>query len=896
MNFSLLWTWNFNIHNSIIRTLKIGPLYVVLLILCCRSHATNRKPDVYLNEWAVEIYGGNDVADEVAAAHGFINHGLIMQSKDFYRFSHPKLKKRSLDSSYKHHQNLLTNEKVTWAEQQRSKRRVKRDLIDFDPNTGPNDPEWSQMWYLVPTTIPSMRVVEAWNEGYSGKDVSVTILDDGIEHSHPDLHANYDPLASSDINSHDDDPAPRLNPTNENRHGTRCAGEVAAVANNGVCAIGIAFNAKIGGVRMLDGEVTDAVESASIGLRPEHVDIYSASWGPDDDGKTVDGPAKMAKLAFEHGVNQGREGKGSIFVWASGNGGRHQDNCNCDGYTDSIYTLSISSTTQRGTRPWYSEACSSTLAATYSSGRSGDKQIITTDLRHGCTTTHTGTSASAPLAAGICALALEANPNLTWRDMQHLVVKTAKPDGLSVDDWKQNGVGRRVSHAFGYGLMDAYGMVTLARNWTNVPQQNRCNISVISPEETPRILRSTEPLRVNVEVLVGCPNGEAVERLEHVQAELTLRNERRGDLTILLTSPMGTTSQLLEPRRNDISARGFTKWAFMTTHSWDEDPRGTWTLVISDRNQRPVSGVFRPGAPPIEHYEGTLSLFNLVLYGTSESDWQHSTAPVSTTTTTTTLEAPVEGSTTLPPPSTIKTTTTTIAAQGLRNCKTPLSSGKGCTVCARGSYLDPVEHVCLSACPPGHYEAEERVEVSVATKPRGVITPEEISEESSFEDEERFSGYVCRPCASLCHKCNGAKTSDCVQCVAGAQFRLSDNACIDKGLGDPTHQHDTTVSVNRGLNYMYLAIPMAVIAFIGVFIVCQSRTRPISNCLKGSKTQYKYLPSGDGALQDLEEYHDDDDIPPVTTRTTKDEPNVHQNGYSRIQLNGYTSSQINGTQ
>uniref|UniRef100_F6YWW9 P/Homo B domain-containing protein n=1 Tax=Ciona intestinalis TaxID=7719 RepID=F6YWW9_CIOIN len=677
---------------------------LISLFLCCRSNATNTKPDVYLNEWAVEIYGGNDVADEVAAAHGFVNHGLIMKSKDFYRFSHPKLKKRSLDSSYEHHQNLLTNEKVTWAEQQRSKRRVKRDLIDFDPNTGPNDPEWSQMWYLVPTTIPSMRVVEAWNEGYSGKDVSVTILDDGIEHSHPDLHANYDPLASSDINSHDDDPAPRLNPSNENRHGTRCAGEVAAVANNGVCAIGIAFNAKIGdtGVRMLDGEVTDAVESASIGLRPEHVDIYSASWGPDDDGKTVDGPAKMAKLAFEHGVNQGREGKGSIFVWASGNGGRHQDNCNCDGYTDSIYTLSISSTTQRGTRPWYSEACSSTLAATYSSGRSGDKQIITTDLRHGCTNTHTGTSASAPLAAGICALALEANPNLTWRDMQHLVVRTAKPDGLSVDDWQQNGVGKRgaVSHAFGYGLMDAYGMVTLARNWTNVPQQNRCNISVISPEETPRILRSTEPLRVNVEVLVGCPNGEAVERLEHVQAELTLRNERRGDLTILLTSPMGTTSQLLEPRRNDISARGFTKWAFMTTHSWDEDPRGTWTLEIRDRNQRPVSG--------------TLSLFNLVLYGTSERDWQHSTAPVSSssTTTTTTLEAPV---------------------------------------CARGSYLNPVTHACLSACPPGHYEAEEH--------------------------EERFSGYVCRPCASLCHKCNGAKTSDCVQCVAGAQFRLSDNAC-----------------------------------------------------------------------------------------------------------------------
>ena len=46
-----------------------------------------------------------------------------------------------------------------------------------------------------------------------------------------------------------------------NRHGTRCAGEVAAAANNSECAVGIAFNAGIGGVRMLDGDVTDAVEA-----------------------------------------------------------------------------------------------------------------------------------------------------------------------------------------------------------------------------------------------------------------------------------------------------------------------------------------------------------------------------------------------------------------------------------------------------------------------------------------------------------------------------------------------------------------------------------------------------------------------------------------------------------
>lgn len=55
---------------------------------------------------------------------------------------------------------------------------------------------------------------------------------------------------------------------------------------------------------MLDGEVTDMVEAQSLSLNPQHIDVYSASWGPEDDGKTVDGPAKLAKEAFMRGVTE----------------------------------------------------------------------------------------------------------------------------------------------------------------------------------------------------------------------------------------------------------------------------------------------------------------------------------------------------------------------------------------------------------------------------------------------------------------------------------------------------------------------------------------------------------------------------------------------------------------
>lgn len=107
-------------------------------------------------------------------------------------------------------------------------------------------------------------------------------------------------MASTDINDNDNDPMPRDN--GDNKHGTRCAGEVAAVAFNNVCGVGIAFNASIGGVRMLDGTVNDAVEARALSLNPDHIDIYSASWGPEDDGKTVDGPGPLAKRAFINGI------------------------------------------------------------------------------------------------------------------------------------------------------------------------------------------------------------------------------------------------------------------------------------------------------------------------------------------------------------------------------------------------------------------------------------------------------------------------------------------------------------------------------------------------------------------------------------------------------------------
>uniref|UniRef100_A0A6P4EUX2 furin n=1 Tax=Drosophila rhopaloa TaxID=1041015 RepID=A0A6P4EUX2_DRORH len=573
------------------------------------SGSNNQITGHYTHTWAVHIPNGdNGMADAVAKDHGFVNLGKIFE--DHYHFAHHKVSKRSLSPASHHQTRLHDDHRVLWAKQQRAKSRSKRDFIRLRPSRTSSramsmvdampftDSKWSQMWYLNRGSGLDMNVIPAWKEGITGKGVVVTILDDGLESDHPDIEDNYDPKASYDVNSHDDDPMPHYDMTDSNRHGTRCAGEVAATANNSFCAVGIAYGASVGGVRMLDGDVTDAVEARSLSLNPQHIDIYSASWGPDDDGKTVDGPGELASRAFIEGTTKGRGGKGSIFIWASGNGGREQDNCNCDGYTNSIWTLSISSATENGNVPWYSEKCSSTLATTYSSGGQGEKQVVTTDLHHSCTVSHTGTSASAPLAAGIAALVLQSNQNLTWRDLQHIVVRTAKPANLADPSWSRNGVGRRVSHSFGYGLMDAAEMVRVARTWKAVPEQQRCEINA------PHVDKVIPP-RTHITLQLTVAHCRSVNYLEHVQAKITLTSQRRGDIQIFLRSPANTSVTLLTPRIHDNSRSGFNQWPFMSVHTWGESPQGNWQLEIHNEGRYMGHALLRE--------------WSLIFYGTTQS-------------------------------------------------------------------------------------------------------------------------------------------------------------------------------------------------------------------------------------------------------------------------------------
>ncbi|CAL8246569.1 unnamed protein product [Lota lota] len=807
----------------------------VLGFLLFKSQSTALR-NVYTNHWAVRIAGGPGEADHIAAKYGYTNLGQIGGLEDHYHFHHSRVVRRAALALRGDHSFIHMDPRVDWAQQQLIKARVKRHVsLDLNPIHF-NDPKWSNMWYIGCPSKSSnknsschsgMNVMAAWQRGYTGRNVVVTILDDGIERNHPDLAENYDQLASYDVNGNDPDPTPRYDISNENIHGTRCAGEVAAVANNSHCIVGIAFNARIGGIRMLDGDVTDIVEARSLEFRPDYIDIYSASWGPKDDGKTVEGPGPLAKLAFERGIKKGRKGLGSIFVWASGNGGQQADHCSCDGYTNSIYTISISSTTEKGNRPWYLEMCSSILAATYSSALFNERKIVTTDLRHRCTDGHTGTSVSAPMVAGVIALTLEANPLLSWRDVQHLLVKTSRPVHLKASDWKTNSAGHTVSHLYGFGLVDAEAMVVEAKSWRSVPPQHTCRTS----ERHIKYIRAGQSVNSTINTS-GCSEegvGPGVIYLEHVVVKVLLLHPRRGDLEIDLVSPAGTRSQLLGKRANDNSNEGFRNWEFMTVHCWGERAEGNWTLEIRDvpsphRNLE-VLGKFKEWTltlhgtweHPYQSHEGQssqsrkpeVSNLGLVLGDTAQTpqgpeDLQEDeyNGPCHDDCVHQGCYGPDSdhclncihfslGS--------LKSGRTCVSncpagyfqdsvAHRCRHCQKDCERCSGCgstqcLVCRRGFYLNMLNSTCTEACPPGYYgddgqgrclKCHESCTSCVTDADRctgcrkgyslaGMTCVLECGKGSFFNMEE----MQCSPCQPSCAMCTGPGREECIQCAPG---------------------------------------------------------------------------------------------------------------------------------
>ncbi|XP_013794730.1 neuroendocrine convertase 1-like [Limulus polyphemus] len=364
---------------------------------------TYEKP-MFTNTFAMKLSGGETVAKEIAQ-----NYELKLVRRifdDYFLFKHNSVCRRCKRAATRHLKKWTHDNRIEWVEQQqlliRQKRQLDPDLPEIiydkavelpqveimdnsiyyrmneqetaildEVDMNFNDPFYHDQWYLhnrgqigYPTEN-DMNILPVWKAGYTGSGIHLAVLDDGVHPENPEIAKNYDHSISFDfVDMKDLDHQSTVNSS----HGTSCASIIAAVANNSICGVGVAYEAKVGGTKILDGPVTDAQEALALTHALHIVDIYSASWGPSDNGRHLAGPGELAEKAFIRGVTQGRKGKGAIYVWAVGNGGKKFDNCNADGYASSIFTIATGALTDEGLSAYYSETCASVLASTYVGG------------------------------------------------------------------------------------------------------------------------------------------------------------------------------------------------------------------------------------------------------------------------------------------------------------------------------------------------------------------------------------------------------------------------------------------------------------------------------------------------------------------------------------------------
>lgn len=462
----------------------------------------------------------------------------------------------------------------------------------------PNDTLFPNQWHLWQTNAVGagntsgidVNVIDAWNL-YKGSGVVVGIVDDGLQISHPDLNPNIatNALIHRDWNdSTPNDPSP----SSLNAHGTAVAGLVAARGNNALGVSGVAPEARLAGLRLTAGVPSDADEVEAFGWRNDIISIKNNSWGPADDGTSIFKLPTAVAAALANATRTGRGGLGEIFLWSNGNGGSYTaaqfvtDSSNYDGYANSIYVISVAALAANGQPSYYSEKGGNVSVTAPSSGYSAGTfvntpAITTTDLAGTAgysstdyTSSFGGTSASAPMVAGVVALMLQANPLLGWRDVKEILIRTARPIDTGDSGWVNNQAGLKFNPWYGAGLVDATEAVNLALEWENLESMQsasaaKTGLNLAVPDNNVDGVSVDLPISANF-------------RVESVAVTVSALHLYRGDLVFTLISPSGTQARLTGGVRYLDSNSHLTDVTFTTPFLWGEPSAGTWQVRAAD--------------------------------------------------------------------------------------------------------------------------------------------------------------------------------------------------------------------------------------------------------------------------------------------------------------------------
>ncbi|XP_053380524.1 proprotein convertase subtilisin/kexin type 6-like [Mercenaria mercenaria] len=419
-----------------------------------------------------------------------------------------------------------------------------------------------------------MGVEEAWSQGYTGKGVTIATMDVGIDTHLLDLERNINQEWSynfvqdnTDVTAehfHFDHPVLG--------HGNNIASVLAAEKGNSICSAGIAYNAtivvlKVFQVILSDHNViqhwtaSDIIARAMI-YKLVDIDISVMAWSFVSPFQRLD---LATREGLTYGAETGRRGLGKIYVVSAGPSGNE--------LTNNIYTITVNGIGRHGTLPQHICGDTSVLVSGLSDGNTlTSTYMVTTTVNNECTARFKGVSAATSQVAAIIGLALQANPSLMLRDIQHLLVQSAEYKGLDeTDAFSRNGAGRFYHRFFGFGLLNATKLVTLAKKRQKAPVLLNAKL-----EQTAE--RISEDGHSSEYKFCHCCNASSKQPcltvIEHVVISLVFETYTR-QLNMDLTSPSGTRSKLMrESKRLD----GTTIGQLVSVHFWDELAIGEWTF------------------------------------------------------------------------------------------------------------------------------------------------------------------------------------------------------------------------------------------------------------------------------------------------------------------------------
>ncbi len=509
-----------------------------------------------------------------------------------------------------------------------------------------DDPLFKYAWHLenigqrvfatnAGTSGFDLNLSKTWKQQIYGTGILVQISDDGLEDTHEDLHDNFSYANNSKNYTL---AAPYTSATsaplaNDDNHGTCVAGLVAAAGWNGVGSRGVAPRAHLSIVNFLSSSVS-ITSALKLDQTLGSFDISNMSWGTTEDTIYASDPTYDAQLKSR--VTTGRNGKGAIFLKAAGND--FAVLCNGSGSTYCIgnanfdadnavpYIITVGALNAKGKSASYSSTGSNLWVSSFGGEFGDDDPAMMTTDRSGCakgysissesapfekgtnaenakcnyTSTFNGTSSATPVLSGVIALLLEANPNLTWRQIKYILAKTASADFFETGviahplgstlptgyDWEQkwvtNGAGYKFHNWYGFGRVNVDSAVEMAKTFLTAP------VDLGTYSETnwaPSEAHTGLSLPIPDNSATGVTNAITVStdlRIEGVQIRVGITHANISDLALELTSSAGTKSIIVNARNSLTTIGNYVEETFLSNAFYQESSVGTWTLKVID--------------------------------------------------------------------------------------------------------------------------------------------------------------------------------------------------------------------------------------------------------------------------------------------------------------------------